>query len=96
MTQRKLGQTIGMSRFRRQSRDAAALDGQPNRYLDGSDVISDTAESLCPAHLRLHSGLSSPRYDLHQGLSWQQPVRGLLRDHLDCGKDVVETVAPEA
>ena len=40
--------------------------------------------------------LSSRRYDLHQGRSWHQPVRGLLRDHLDCGKDVVETVAPEA
>jgi hypothetical protein len=42
------------------------------------------------------AGLSSRRYDLHQGRSWQQPVRGLLRDHSDCGKDVLETVAPDA
>jgi hypothetical protein len=34
------------------------------------------------------AGLSSRRYDLYQGRSWQQPVRG--------GKDVLETVAPEA
>jgi hypothetical protein len=59
-------------------------------------VISDTAESLCPAHLSLRPGLSSRRYDLHQGRSWQQPGRGLLPDHSDCGKDVAETGAPEA